>query len=469
MTPARGIWASTPLRLSLAMAALFALVSLLSLAATYVIVRDNTQEALRSTLQQEMASFRALPNTAAVITFVRSQSRTASPEDRILSYVLPGGLHVGNAALVSKGEGYAIVSFDDEATEVEGEYFALSAAVHGGQMMIALSAEPLEDIQEAFLAVFLFSLIPTTLIVIGAGVLLARRSVRRLDRIDATLDRLTTGDYAARVAPMGGRADDLSRIGDRIDTMATAQEQQISALKQVSADIAHDLKTPIQRVSVLLSQLRQKTSLSTDASELVDRAHAETDGIVKTFQALLQIAQIEGGAPRKRFDEVDVAALARTFYEVYEPTADDSGHHLGCEVPATPVLVRGDKSLLGQVFANLIENALRHAPPGAEISISVTQLGRKVRLEVSDTGPGIPEDERENVLRRLYRLERSRTTPGSGLGLSLVAAIVKFHEGVLRLEDNAPGLRVSITLAAAGRTGGTAPRDTSPADPPRDA
>ncbi|HAR50304.1 MAG TPA: two-component sensor histidine kinase, partial [Roseovarius nubinhibens] len=130
---------------------------------------------------------------------------------------------------------------------------------------------------------------------------------------------------------------------------------------------------------------------------------------------------------------------------------------LGCEVPATPVLVRGDKSLLGQVFANLIENALRHAPPGAEISISVTQVGRRVRLEVSDTGPGIPEDERENVLRRLYRLERSRTTPGSGLGLSLVAAIVKFHEGVLRLDDNAPGLRVSITLAAAGRMGGTAP------------
>ena len=450
MASARGIWTSTPLRLSLAMAVLFALISLLSLAATYVIVRDNNEQALRSTLEQEMAGFRALPNAAAVITFVRSQSQTASPEDRILSYVLPGRLQVGNVALISRGAGYRAVSFDDDAGKIEGDYFALTAPVHGGQMTIALSAEPIQDIQEAFLSVFLFSLIPTTLVVVGGGVLLARRSVRRLDRIDATLDRLTTGDYAARVAPMEGRADDLTRIGARIDTMAAAQEQQISALKQVSADIAHDLKTPIQRVSVLLSQLRKKTSLDTDASNLVDRANDETDGIVKTFQSLLQIAQIEGGSPKKRFGRVDIAALARTFCEVYEPTADETGHALTCGVPDAPVFVSGDKSLLGQVFANLIENALRHAPEGGKISVSVAQSEETAHITVSDTGPGIPAEERENVLRRLYRLERSRTTPGSGLGLSLVAAIVNMHDGELRLEDNEPGLKVEIDLKASG-------------------
>lgn len=441
MATARGIWTSAPLRQSLAMAALFALVSLVSLAATYVIVSDNTEQSLRATLEQEMASFRALPNAAAVVTFVRSQSQTASPEDRILSYVLPGGLHVGNAALVSDQGGYAVVSLDDDAADIDGDYFALGASVHGGQMVIALSAEPLEDIQEAFLSVLLFSLIPTTLIVVGGGVLLARRSVRRLDKIDATLDRLTSGDYAARVASMDGREDDLTRIAERIDTMATAQEQQISALKQVSADIAHDLKTPIQRVSVLLSQLRKKASLDKDASDLVDRANEETDGIVKTFQSLLQIAQIEGGSPRKHFEQVDVAALARTFCEVYEPTAEETGHNLSCDVPDAPVFVSGNKSLLGQVFANLIENALRHAQEGAKISVLVAQSGGTAHITISDNGPGIPAEERENVLRRLYRLERSRTTPGSGLGLSLVAAIIHMHDGELRLEDNAPGLK----------------------------
>ena len=446
MTKARRIWTSTPLRQSLAMAVLFALVSLVSLAATYVIVRDNTEQSLRATLEQEMASFRALPNTAAVVAFVRSQSETASPEDRILSFVLPGGLLVGNGALVSQGDGFAAVSLNGEFGDLEGDYFALGGPIHGGQMTIARSAEPLHDIQEAFLSVFLFSLIPTTLIVVGGGVLLARRSVKRLDRIDATLDRLTTGDYVARVSPMDGRADDLTRIGARIDKMAAAQEQQISALKQVSADIAHDLKTPIQRVAVLLSQLRDKTGLDKDAADLVDRANDETDGIVKTFQSLLQIAQIEGGSPRKHFEKVNVAALAQTFCEVYAPIAEETGHDLRCDIPDGPVYVAGNKSLMGQVFANLIENALRHAPEGARISVSVAQSGGTAHIAVSDTGPGIPAEERENVLRRLYRLERSRTTPGSGLGLSLVAAIIHMHEGELRLKDNAPGLRVEIDL-----------------------
>lgn len=432
------------------MAVLFALVSLASLAATYAIVRDNTERSLRNALEQEMASFRSLPNAAAVLSFVRSQSETASPEDRILSYILPGGLHVGNAALVSRKDGYAVISFDENATSIDGDYFVLSGTVHAGQLAIALSAEPLNDIREAFLAVFLFSLIPTTLIVVGGGVLLARRSVRRLDQIEGTLDRLTSGDYAARVAPMPGRQDDLSQIGARIDSMAAAQEQHISALKQVSADIAHDLKTPIQRVSVLLNQLQIQKGLDRDAIDLVERATAETEGIVRTFQSLLQIAQIEGGSPKKRFERTDIAALARTLFEVYEPVADASGHVLKHSIPNTPIYVRGDKSLLGQVLANLIENALHHTQPGAFISVDLASEDGEVALVISDNGPGIPADERENVLRRLYRLEQSRTTPGSGLGLSLVAAIVDMHEGSLALEDNAPGLRVVITLKESG-------------------
>jgi len=431
------------------MAGLFALVSLISLAATYAIVRDNTEQSLRATLEQEMASFQGLPNTAAVIAFVRSQSETASPEDRILSFILPGGLHVGNAALVPKGDGYSALSFDDDVRDFDGDFFALSEAVHGGQLTIAVSAEPLQDIQEAFWAVFLFSLIPTTVIVVGGGVLLARRTVKRLNRIDTALDKLTTGDYQARVAPMAGRADDLSRIGVRIDKMAAAQEQQISALKQVSADIAHDLKTPIQRVAVLLRKLQERDRLAEEDADLVDQANTETEGIVKTFQSLLQIAQIEGGSPKSRFEPVDIAALARTFCEVYEPSAEDSGHSLTSAVPNGAVKVVGDKPLLGQVFANLIENALRHTLEGSKVTVSVDVDGEMARIVVSDTGPGIPAGERENVLRRLYRLERSRTSPGNGLGLSLVAAIIDMHGGTLTLDDNAPGLKVIITMKTA--------------------
>ena len=428
------------------MVVLFALVSLVSLAATYLIVRDNAEQSLQATLEQEMASFRALPDTAAVVTFVRSQSETASPEDRILSYIIPGGLHVGNAALIVNENGYAAVSLDDDDADIDGKYFALSASVHGGQLTIAVSAEPLDDIQEAFWSVFFFSLIPTTLIVVGGGLFLARRTVKRLDRIDDALDQLTTGNYAARVAPMRGRADDLSQIGVRIDKMAAAQEQKVSALKQVSADIAHDLKTPIQRVSVLLNKLQDKANLDPDSAVLVDQANAETDGIVKTFQSLLQIAQLEGGSPKKWFEPVDAAALARTFCEVYEPATEESGHQLICDVSDQPIFVNGDKSLLGQVFANLIENGIRHTPKGGAILVNVVQSDGSVRVCVSDTGPGIPVEERGNVLQRLYRLEHSRTTPGNGLGLSLVSAIVEIHDGALQLEDNNPGLKVVMTF-----------------------
>ena len=164
-------------------------------------------------------------------------------------------------------------------------------------------------------------------------------------------------------------------------------------------------------------------------------------GIVSTFEALLRIAQIEGGGPRARFAPVDLGALATTMAELYDPAAEESGHHLRVTLTA-PATVQGDRTLLGQLIANLIENALRHSPAGGTVSLAV----EGARLTLADTGPGIPPEEREAVLRRLYRLDRSRSTPGSGLGLSLVEAVVKLHGGTLALQDNAPGLRVVIDL-----------------------
>lgn len=185
------------------------------------------------------------------------------------------------------------------------------------------------------------------------------------------------------------------------------------------------------------------------------RAGQETDGIVATFQSLLQIAQIEGGSPKARFKPVDLSQLAATFVEVYEPAADESGHQLSVVDMSTDmtagtggVMVNGEKGLLGQVLANLIENALRHTPAGTPIDVSVARVGAEVVLSVADSGAGIPAQERENVLRRLYRLEQSRTTSGSGLGLSLVAVIAELHEARLELDSNAPGLVVRLIFPA---------------------
>ncbi len=165
------------------------------------------------------------------------------------------------------------------------------------------------------------------------------------------------------------------------------------------------------------------------------------------FQALLEIVQIEGGNPRSRFVPVDLAEIAGTFAEIYEPAAEDSGHLLTMAPLTGPVLVQGDKRLLGQIVANLIENALRHTPPATRIGISLARRNGRAELTVADTGPGIPEDEHQKVLTRLYRLDHSRSTPGNGLGLSLVAAIADVHDARVTLANNSPGLRVTIDFA----------------------
>ncbi|MCC0062540.1 MAG: HAMP domain-containing histidine kinase [Defluviimonas sp.] len=454
-----------PLRLTLALVALFALVFLVTFSATYAISRNAIERSLNDSLVQEMAGFRAAPSAAALAALVRSQSTVTFPERKILSYLTPDGLIAGNAALLAEGEGFRVVVLDKarnpDAAAIDGEYYTLSERLQGGLMTIALSAAPIARLHETFVRVLIFALLPATAIALGAGLLLAGRSARRLAEIEATLDRLTAGDLAARVPALRGRADELSRIGARIDRMAVAQEQQMSALRRVSADIAHDLKTPLQRVVVLLNRLRETRGLPAAAGDLAEQTSAEAERIVAIFQALLQIAQIEGGSPRARFVEVDLGLLGATFAEVYAPTAEEAGGALHFTPPEGQITVEGDKTLLGQVIANLVENALRHTPPGTPVTLAVTREGGRAVLSVADAGPGIPEAERGNVLRRLYRLESSRTTQGSGLGLSLVAVIADLHGAELTLADNGPGLRVTLRFPPPRSARSSAPSDRS--------
>jgi signal transduction histidine kinase len=231
--------------------------------------------------------------------------------------------------------------------------------------------------------------------------------------------------------------------------MAEAQGAAMDSLRQATADIAHDLRTPIQRVAVTLDRLRRQTELSADQTIHVDQALAETDRIARTFEALLRIAQIEGGAVRERFVRVDLQGIAELIVDMFEAAAGEAGHRLSLSTEGRgPFLVTGDRDLLGQVLSNLIENSLRHVPAGGRIDVSLSHQDGRCILLVADDGPGVPEEERAKVLRRLYRLERSRTTPGNGLGLSMVAAIVELHGATLTLADNAPGLTVSVAFPA---------------------
>ena len=441
MTGWREILRTTPMRLTLRLVAVFTAISIAGFAATWWLADKEFREAVEEALEQQIEAYADLDDADDIAHAVAEAAGRIDGEHMILRYDR-GALSIGNyRGPLPKGK-LREAMLEDDGNDVEGSYLLLSERVEGGLLTAGQDAGALRNLREVFGRVLVFTLLPTILLAAMGGVVLARRAARRSAAIGEALARLTGGDLSARVARVPGPSDDLTRIGAGLDRLATAQEASVSALKQVSADIAHDLKTPIQRLSVLLEQAAARAP---ELDEL-EKARAEAAGIVATFHALLRIAQIEGGSPRARFAPVDLGALARTMAELYEPAAEENGRRLILAIRDAG-RVQGDRTLLGQVLANLIENALRHGAGPVELTVE------GATITVADHGPGIPETEREAVLRRLYRLDRSRSTAGNGLGLAMVDAVVKLHGGKLELGDNAPGLKVIVKLEEGLRAG----------------
>ncbi|SHF35845.1 Signal transduction histidine kinase [Loktanella atrilutea] len=438
---------ASPVRLALGLVALFAVVSVASLTASYTASRSSLDATMRRDLTQDIAGFRAAPSAAALAALVTAEARVTDPNRMVLSYVTAQGQRFGNGVLAQDQDGYFLTEINDPDTRIDGQYLALTTPLRGGQLTVARSRAEIDQLWRVFRNIVLLSLLPTLTIALGAALILARRAAGQVRVLGNTLDQLTTGNLSARVNPTPRWSDDFHRIGARIDRMASAQQASVDALRQVSSDVAHDLKTPIQRISVHLDEL-SGMPLPPDATALVDQATAEIAGVVSVFHALLQIAQIEAGTPKSRFAPVDLVPLVQTFAELYDPTAGESGRTLDLQIETETAVVLGDRDLLGQILANLMENALRHTDDGTPITIGLRRDGAIVALSVADRGPGIPAGERDKVLQRLYRLDRSRATPGSGLGLSLVSVIADLHDARLTLADNDPGLVVTLRFAS---------------------
>ncbi|MZR14926.1 HAMP domain-containing protein [Maritimibacter sp. DP07] len=430
---------STPVRQAVLLVAVVALVNLASLGVAWLTQRAATVESLRAELRQDVASFDISASPSALRTLVSARARVVDPMDTVYVFLGNDGRITGNARAVLDGFDVGLTAMDPGRPLSDEGYLDEVRRLSGGVLIVGKSFEPVARLSETFLVLLAISTVPTVLIALGIGALIARTSARRVERIEAVLDRIAAGDLAAR-SEETGEGDDLSRIGARVNRMAQKQEAATEALRQVTTDIAHDLRTPLQRIGVTLQGLEDRLP-DGEARELAAAAGEEADRAVSVFRALLQIAQIEGGSAADRFTPVDLGALAARIAELYEPSAEDRGDGFTVDIPEAPVMVRGDGDLIGQALANLVENALRHTPAGGEIRVAV---GADGSLCVTDSGPGIPEAERDKVLRRLYRLERSRTTPGNGLGLALVAAIAESHGATLELADADPGLSVTL-------------------------
>lgn len=444
----RRLSGSTPFRLALwlVLASSVALTVLMGAAA--LAARARLVAALEAEMEAQIESLDATPDVAALEALVAAQAEGMDQDQAVLAFLGPDGRVVGNARATLGPDGARVEDGDDDG------YLLRAEPMLGGTLIVGRSRAPVSDLGEALTTLLLLGLVPTVAVMLGLGLLLARRADRRVRGIEAALAAIAAGDLAAR-APEARDGTDLDRIAQSLNRAARAQAAAVDSLRQVSTDIAHDLRTPIQRVAVLLDRLTARAALAPEAAGLVAQATEETARIARTFQALLQIAQIEGGQARDRFGPVDLRDLARDLVSVYEPAAEDSGHALGLRVEGPgPFTVRGDRDLLAQVLANLIENGLRHVPKGGRVEVGVAGEAGRATLRVRDDGPGIPEAERGNVLRRLYRLERSRTTDGSGLGLSLVAAACELHGARLALGDAAPGLEVSVAFGTTGGASG---------------
>ncbi len=314
----------------------------------------------------------------------------------------------------------------------------------GGRLLVGDDLDRLDDVDEAILRAFGWALALTVALGVGGGLLLGAGFLRRVDAITRTAEAIVEGDLARRV-PDRGTHDDLDRLARALNHMLDRIAALMEGLRQVSSDVAHELRTPLSRLRQRLEAARAGARSDGEWRAAVEEAIGDTDQVLGIFAALLRIAQIEAGTRRAGFRALDLREVASGVAEAFAPSAEEAGRPLSLDAPE-PVPAQGDRELLTQMLANLVDNALRHTPPGTRIVLSAAATPGGARLAVADDGPGVPAEERERIFRRLHRLERSRSTPGSGLGLALVAAVAELHGARIAAEDAEPGLRVVVDL-----------------------
>jgi signal transduction histidine kinase len=303
-----------------------------------------------------------------------------------------------------------------------------------------------------------WSILIVVVLGLGGGIFVARRVLHRIDAMTGTTQRIMAGDLSGRL-PVGRSGDELDRLASNLNAMLERIEALMIGLKEVSDNIAHDLKTPLTRLRNRAEEALARSGSEHEYRAALERTIEESDGLIRTFNALLMIARAESGQARDNMDNFDAAEVANGIHELYEPLAEDDGMTLSVKTAFAPL--HGNRELISQALANLVENAIKYGKPvqaqplgaGAipmsrEILIEAERDGDKVLLSVTDHGPGIPEADRQHAVERFVRLEASRTLPGSGLGLSLASAVATLHGGELKLSDAHPGLRATLAIPA---------------------
>ena len=452
-------------RFALVFAGVFAIAAFLILGMVHHQVGRYAHQAMRGTLQTETATLLAedrgeLPNEI-------TRRMHAAPDGTFLYLLLdPAGQPLigtvpPRAAQVGWGQ---VVMQEHPPRPTDPEHperlVTLGTRLADGSLLVVATDSYDVDKLGGHMARFtILWAIAITLIALAGGWMAGLIFLKRIGAANAAIERIVAGRTEQRL-PMIGLAPELDDLARNINRMLDRIDGLMEGLRQVSTDVAHDLRTPLTRLRQMLEAAGEASGREeTDAG--IEVALAQADQLLATFRAILRLAQIEGGGRRTPFEPVDLGELLKTLIETYEPVAIDAGHELSATMAASAT-VHGDAELLAQLFANLIENAIIHTPSGTRVSIEVRREAGEVSVIVSDDGPGVPVADRERITRRFYQVDPSRSSGGSGLGLSIASAIVTLHGARLTIDDAAPGLRITAIFQEVVRPTIDAPPGSGP-------
>lgn len=451
MRPPR-IFATTSFRLASLYVALFA-GSILVLGAvvfwtTHAVLDQQVHNRIKTEVSILQPVFRA-GGLEALVAAVRDRDQASSALDYRVQNAA-GRRLAGRLPSPSERRGWITlqardVGIDNSNTEQEQVYARVVSLTGGALLVVGDDRDRVRHVDEAIREAFQWGLGVTLVLGIIGGLILSAEFLRRVDSIAQTAEAIIDGDLTRRV-PERETADELDRLAHTFNRMLDRIGLLMESMRQISSDIAHDLRTPLTRLRQDLESMRNSARSITEYQSAIDAAVLETDALLDTFGALLRITQIESGTRRAGFDDIHLSALVATVAEAFTPSAEDAGQTIVVSLPVECCIL-GDRELLTQMLANLLGNAIGHTPAGTRIDVRLETSHPQARLVVADNGPGVPATEHERILRRFYRLEHSRNTPGNGLGLSLVAAIAELHEAPIKVEDNHPGLRITIAFA----------------------
>ena len=438
----------TSLRLSLQFAFLYSVLSAVIFVGAYWFTNYEVRDWLHDQMSSDITILAEIYDKNGIQELVKSVDVMADvnfENARIFQLLGPdGAILAGNVYAMEGAESEGYIPAD--RVDIEGEhsdevsgYWITQSNVGPYTLLQGTGNHVIAEVLEALGITLVAGFILIMAFGTFAGVWVGRLTERRIEAISGTMEQVAAGQLAARIPTDATSNDDLSRVSISINDTLEQLENLMESQIQISSDIAHDLRTPLQRLRQRLEKMSGQQVIDPQDADI---ALEQTEDIISTFNALLRIAQIEAGDRRERFQRTDLRSLVTNVYEAFEPSAEDGGQQLDLKTSDQPVVVLGDPDLLMQLISNLAENALRHTPKGTTITLETTYVGEYPVLCVSDTGPGIASQDREKVFRRFYRGEKSRTTGGNGLGLSLCKAIAELHHANLEVSDNHPGLRV---------------------------